>query len=45
MDPNFLQPLAGSMRVNQGIVGMHYWPGIEPEATVLRKALEVALGL
>ena len=33
------------MLVNQGIVGVQYWTGIEPDATVMRKALEQALGL
>lgn len=32
------------MLVNQGIVGVQYWTGIEPDADVMRKALEVALG-
>lgn len=33
------------MLVNQGIVGVQYWTGIEPDAAVMRKALEAALGL
>ena len=33
------------MLVNQGIVGVEYWTGIEPDATVMRQALEKALGL
>ncbi len=33
------------MLVNQGIVGVQYWTGIEPDAKVMRKALEQALGL
>ena len=33
------------MLVNQGVVGVHYWTGIEPDAFVMRKALEAALGL
>ena len=33
------------MLVNQGIVGVQYWTGIEPDASVMRKALEVALRL
>ncbi len=33
------------MLVNQGIVGVQYWTGIDPETTVMRKALEGALGL
>jgi shikimate dehydrogenase len=41
-----LRPLDGlGMLVNQGIVGVQYWTGIEPDATVMRKALENALGL
>jgi len=31
------------MLVNQGIVGVQYWTGIEPDASVMRKALEAAL--
>ncbi|MFY7952643.1 MAG: shikimate dehydrogenase [Armatimonadaceae bacterium] len=33
------------MLVNQGIVGVQYWTGIEPDAAVMRTALERALGL
>ena len=33
------------MLVNQGIVAVQYWTGIEPDAGVMRKALERALGL
>jgi shikimate dehydrogenase len=33
------------MLVNQGIVGVQYWTGVEPDATVMRRALEQALGL
>ncbi len=33
------------MLVNQGIVGVRYWTGIDPDAAVLRKALESAMGL
>jgi len=33
------------MLVNQGIVGVEYWTGITPDADVMRKALEVAMGL
>ena len=33
------------MLVNQGIVAVQYWTGIEPDAAVMRKALESALGL
>ena len=33
------------MLVNQGVVGVQYWTGIEPDATVMRTALERALRL
>ena len=33
------------MLVNQGIVGVQYWTGITPDAGVMRKALESAMGL
>ena len=33
------------MLVNQGIVGVHYWTGITPDADVMRKALESTMGL
>jgi shikimate dehydrogenase len=33
------------MLVNQGIVAVQYWTGIEPDAAVMRQALERALGL
>ena len=33
------------MLVNQGVVGIHYWTGIDPDTAVMRKALESALGL
>jgi shikimate dehydrogenase len=33
------------MLVNQGIVGVQYWTGIEPDNAVMRRALEQALGL
>jgi len=33
------------MLVNQGIVGIQYWTGIDPDAAVMRKALESAMGL
>ena len=33
------------MLVNQGVVGIQYWTGIDPDTTVMRKALESALGL
>ena len=33
------------MLVNQGIVGVQYWTGIEPDAAVMRAALESAMGV
>ena len=33
------------MLVNQGIIGVQYWTGIEPDAAVMRKALEAAMGV
>jgi shikimate dehydrogenase len=33
------------MLVNQGIVAVQYWTGIEPDAAVMRRALEQALGI
>jgi len=33
------------MLVNQGVVGVQYWTGIEPDAQMMRMALEDALGL
>jgi shikimate dehydrogenase len=33
------------MLVNQGVIAVQYWTGIEPEAAVMRRALEQALGL
>lgn len=33
------------MLVNQGIVGVQYWTGINPDAAVMRNALEAAMGL
>ncbi len=33
------------MLVNQGVVGVRYWTGIDPDAGVMRRALETALGL
>lgn len=50
----FLQEMSGrgcraldglGMLVNQGIVGVKYWTGIDPDASVMRKALESAMGL
>jgi shikimate dehydrogenase len=40
------RPLDGlGMLVNQGGVAVQYWTGIEPDAAVMRRALESALGL
>ena len=33
------------MLVNQGIVGVEYWTGIDPDAAVMRAALESAMGI
>ncbi len=33
------------MLVNQGIVGVQYWTGLTPDAAVMRRALEVAMGV
>lgn len=33
------------MLVNQGIVGVQYWTGVDPDVAVMRQALEKALGL
>jgi shikimate dehydrogenase len=33
------------MLVNQGVIGVRYWTGIDPEPSVMRQALEVAMGL
>lgn len=33
------------MLVNQGVVAVQYWTGIEPDSAVMRRALERALGL
>ena len=33
------------MLVNQGIVGVQYWTGITPDADVMRRALESAMGV
>jgi shikimate dehydrogenase len=32
------------MLVNQGVIGIKYWTGIDPDATVMRKALEDIFG-
>jgi shikimate dehydrogenase len=40
------RPLDGlGMLVNQGIVGIQYWTGIDPQPEVMRKALESAMGV
>jgi shikimate dehydrogenase len=40
------RPLDGlGMLVNQGIVGVRYWTGIDPDAGVMRRALEAAMGV
>lgn len=31
------------MLVNQGVIGVQYWTGVEPDAAVMRRALEEAL--
>lgn len=33
------------MLVNQGVVAVQYWTGIEPDSSIMRRALEQALGL
>lgn len=33
------------MLVNQGIVGVGYWTGVEPDAAAMRAALEAAMGV
>ena len=33
------------MLVNQGVVGVQYWTGIEPDAAVMRRKLEEVLGV
>ena len=33
------------MLVNQGIVGVHYWTGLTPDAAIMRRALEEAMEL
>ncbi len=33
------------MLVNQGVIGVHYWTGIEPDQVVMRAALESAMGV
>jgi shikimate dehydrogenase len=40
------RPLDGlGMLVNQGIVGIQYWTGIDPHPEVMRQALESAMGV
>jgi shikimate dehydrogenase len=40
------RPLDGlGMLVNQGIVGIQYWTGIDPQPEVMRQALESAMGV
>jgi shikimate dehydrogenase len=34
-----------AMLVNQGVLGIKYWTGIDPDVSVMRKALEKALSL
>jgi shikimate dehydrogenase len=34
-----------SMLVDQGVLGVHYWTGVTPEASVMHKALASAMGL
>jgi shikimate dehydrogenase len=33
------------MLVNQGVIGVQYWTGIEPDAEVMRRSLEKVMGL
>ena len=33
------------MLVNQGIIGIKFWTGIEPDAAIMRRALEAGLGI
>jgi shikimate dehydrogenase len=33
------------MLVNQGVIGIRYWTGTDPDAAVMRRALEEALDL
>jgi len=33
------------MLVNQGVIGVQYWTGIEPDAEVMRRTLERVMGL
>lgn len=34
-----------SMLVNQGVLGVHYWTGVLPDAGVMQRALTAAMGL
>jgi shikimate dehydrogenase len=34
-----------SMLVNQGVLGVHYWTGVMPDAAVMRQALAAAMGV
>ena len=34
-----------AMLVNQGVIGIEYWTGVDADVTVMRKALEKALSL
>ena len=33
------------MLVDQGVIGVQYWTGIDPDAIVMRHALEKAMGV
>lgn len=33
------------MLVNQGVIGVQYWTGVDPDATAMRRALEEAMGI
>lgn len=33
------------MLVNQGVIGVEFWTGIEPDVTVMKKSLKMALGI
>jgi shikimate dehydrogenase len=33
------------MLVNQGVIGVEFWTGIQPDVTVMKKSLEMALGI
>jgi shikimate dehydrogenase len=32
------------MLVNQGVIGVQYWTGVNPDPSVMRRALEEAMG-